>query len=389
MPVPFPSAADVLLATARRGRSAGHRRRRGGAQSTPEWRADQPPALADRGDDRIDDGIRRSGRRGSPPRAPEFGRAMARRQRGVPPAHAAVHAARARSCSCRLPDEVAERDRGVRRRAGRRRRHAARRAAIRARKPRAGAHRLPAQRLHGDVGSGAIRDAAHVAARLPTRGSSARSTPRSRGSGKRCAACPEGTLGREVARFYDARGFAFPGSPGSAPPLLAQHDWVHVARRATGRRSRARSRCSRSSRAPTTTRARSRCWRWSIGLFETGYLATGAGLFEYDRGHLSHEGMAVRLADALRRGAMVGAARRRARPPRCATGSPMRTARSTRCAPSSASSPSRRHAVASGSVIGVGAGRHLAVSVRMRTDGRPRRPAARYDSYGAVPTPRE
>src|SRR3954454_23236677 len=39
---------------------------------------------------------------------------------------------------------------------------------------------------------------------------------------------PEGTLGREVVKFYDARGFAFPGRPGSAPPLLAQHDWVHV-----------------------------------------------------------------------------------------------------------------------------------------------------------------
>jgi hypothetical protein len=44
-----------------------------------------------------------------------------------------------------------------------------------------------------------------------------------------------------------------------------------------------------------------------ISLFETGYLATGAGLFEYDRGHLSHEGMAVRLADAMRRGALVAA----------------------------------------------------------------------------------
>ena len=31
-----------------------------------------------------------------------------------------------------------------------------------------------------------------------------------------------------VFRFYRARGFVFPGLPGSAPPLLAQHDWVHV-----------------------------------------------------------------------------------------------------------------------------------------------------------------
>src|SRR4051794_37852440 len=38
---------------------------------------------------------------------------------------------------------------------------------------------------------------------------------------------PDGTLGREVAKFYDAREFVFPGRLGSAPPLLAQHDWVH------------------------------------------------------------------------------------------------------------------------------------------------------------------
>src|SRR5262249_13733990 len=39
---------------------------------------------------------------------------------------------------------------------------------------------------------------------------------------------PAGSLGCAVVNFYDARGFVFPGRPGSAPPLLAQHDWVHV-----------------------------------------------------------------------------------------------------------------------------------------------------------------
>ena len=39
---------------------------------------------------------------------------------------------------------------------------------------------------------------------------------------------PAGTLGRGVWEFYTARGFTFPGLAGSAPPLLAQHDWVHV-----------------------------------------------------------------------------------------------------------------------------------------------------------------
>ena len=40
-----------------------------------------------------------------------------------------------------------------------------------------------------------------------------------------------------------------------------------------------------------------------VCLFETGYLTTGAGLFESDTGHLSRLGVAVRLADAMRRGA--------------------------------------------------------------------------------------
>lgn len=40
--------------------------------------------------------------------------------------------------------------------------------------------------------------------------------------------CPPGSLGRGVFEFYRSRGFSFPGLVGSAPPLLAQHDWVHV-----------------------------------------------------------------------------------------------------------------------------------------------------------------
>ena len=43
-----------------------------------------------------------------------------------------------------------------------------------------------------------------------------------------------------------------------------------------------------------------------VSLFETGNLAvSGAGLFEADPGHLRDAGMAVRLADAMRRGALV------------------------------------------------------------------------------------
>ncbi|HEY1740860.1 MAG TPA: hypothetical protein VGI86_19250 [Acidimicrobiia bacterium] len=117
---------------------------------------------------------------------------------------------------------------------------------------------------------------------------------------------PAGTLGREVAKFYDARGFVFPGRLGSAPPLLAQHDWVHVL---TGYGSTVESELEVFgfiSRANDDARAFS-LLAMVVSLFETGYLSSGAGLFEYDRGHLSHHGMAVRLADAMRRGALCAA----------------------------------------------------------------------------------
>jgi hypothetical protein len=117
---------------------------------------------------------------------------------------------------------------------------------------------------------------------------------------------PDDTLGRAVARFYDARGFSFPGSPASAPPLLAQHDWVHVIADYGSSVESELEVFAFISRANDDPRAFS-LLAMVISLFETGYLATGAGLFEYDRGHLSHEGMAVRLADAMRRGALVAA----------------------------------------------------------------------------------
>jgi hypothetical protein len=116
---------------------------------------------------------------------------------------------------------------------------------------------------------------------------------------------PEGTLGNGVWRFYRARGFSFPGSPGSAPVTLAQHDWMHVL-------------CDFGSTVESEievfgfiARANDDPAGFSLlamvlGLFETGYLFNAAkGFFEYDRGHFSRdaEHMAVRLADAMARGA--------------------------------------------------------------------------------------
>ncbi len=121
------------------------------------------------------------------------------------------------------------------------------------------------------------------------------------------ADCPDGSLGQGISRFYAARGFSFPGLPQSAPPLLAQHDWVHVVADYGSTVEAEIEVFGFIARANDDPRAFS-LLAMVISLFETGYLASGAGLFTYDRGHLSREGMPVRLADAMRRGALVGAA---------------------------------------------------------------------------------
>lgn len=113
-----------------------------------------------------------------------------------------------------------------------------------------------------------------------------------------------GSLGRPVWELYRARGFNFPGTPGSAPPLLAQHDWVHVlADYGTTVESELEV-FGFIARANDDMRAFS-LLAMVVSLFETGYLRTGAGLFEYSIGHLSaNSDVAVRLADAMRRGAL-------------------------------------------------------------------------------------
>jgi hypothetical protein len=117
---------------------------------------------------------------------------------------------------------------------------------------------------------------------------------------------PEDTLGHGVWRLYQARGFAFPGLPGSAPPLLAQHDWVHVLGDFGTRVESELEVFALIARANDDMRAFS-LLAMVVSLFETGYLRTGAGLFQSDRGHLSGpsagRAMAIRVADAMRRGA--------------------------------------------------------------------------------------
>jgi hypothetical protein len=115
---------------------------------------------------------------------------------------------------------------------------------------------------------------------------------------------PAGTLGRGVWELYQARGFTFPGQPGSAPPLLAQHDWVHVVGNFGTTVECELEVFAFIARANDDMHAFS-LLAMVVSLFETGYLRTGAGLFEADLGHLSAgHGVALRMADAMRRGAL-------------------------------------------------------------------------------------
>ena len=114
---------------------------------------------------------------------------------------------------------------------------------------------------------------------------------------------PAGTLGRGIFEFYEARGFVFPGLPGSAPPLLAQHDWVHVLADYGSRVESELEVFAFISRANDDPRAFS-LFAMVLSLFETGYLRAGAGLFEAYPGQMSQDGVAQRVADALRRGAL-------------------------------------------------------------------------------------
>lgn len=115
---------------------------------------------------------------------------------------------------------------------------------------------------------------------------------------------PVGTIGRGVTDFYRDRGFAYPGRPNSAPPLLAQHDWVHVLADYGTSLENEIEVFAFMARANDDPRAFS-LLAMVVSLFETGYLAAGAGLFEANPGHLATTGMATRLADAMRRGALT------------------------------------------------------------------------------------
>ena len=78
----------------------------------------------------------------------------------------------------------------------------------------------------------------------------------------------------------------------------------------TARPSSRRSRCSVSFHGRTTTCTPSRCWPWCSRSSRPGSCRMRAGLFDASPGHFSGDpGMAIRLSDAMRRGALCHDAR--------------------------------------------------------------------------------
>ncbi len=115
----------------------------------------------------------------------------------------------------------------------------------------------------------------------------------------------DGTLGRSVWEMYRGRGFSLPGSQGGASAYLAQHDFVHVlADYGTNLSGEIEVFAMIGSADPDP---KGFAWLTTlIGLFETGYVAD-AGFFTSDlkQRRLDSAAMHIRLADALRRGAVL------------------------------------------------------------------------------------
>ena len=146
--------------------------------------------------------------------------------------------------------------------------------------------RLRAQRVHGRMAPRRRSGAAHVDRAGQGLGLGGRTTRPWWRAGRPSVIWRPARSVAGCRSFYRARGFAFPGAPGSAPPLLAQHDWVHVLADFGTTVECELEVFAFIARANDDMRGFS-LLAMVVSLFETGYLRTGAGLFESDLGHLS------------------------------------------------------------------------------------------------------
>ena len=298
---------------------------------------------------------------------------------GLPHPHRADHGAR-RADPGADPAVGGRAGTRVRRRTLRRRRDDLGRGGVRRRRAGRRRSRLLPQRLSRVRRSRSAARPARRGARavLGGRHGGSRGSPR-----KWCAleALPVGTLGRGVADFYRDRGFVYPGLPGSAPPLLAQHDWVHVLAGYGTTLENELEVFAFIARANDDPRGFS-LLAMIVSLFETGNLATGAGLFEANPGHLHETGMAVRIADAMRRGALMrgqpGLPRRRL----------VRAGRPSggRAAPRVRDDRARARGDRGGFARGLGGRRHHPVPAELRAALPPSSPAVRYLPWAPDPS---
>ena len=258
-------------------------------------------------------------------------------------------------CSCELvlnplPEEVVGRVEAYARRAGRRRRDAARsRARLREWQPRARARSTSSAAATWRRGIRSTPSTLHTSRALDEAWEMRCDDPDLAARWDALGDCPEERSARGRAVLRRARGFAFPGLPGSAPPLLAQHDWVHVLADYGSTVEAEIEVFAFIARANDDPRAFS-LLAMVISLFETGYLASGAGPVRVrPRPSVArrHAG-SPRRRDAARR---AGRRRTPAAPTSStSTGSSTPTCRSTTFAPSSASRRSRSARSTAGSV---------------------------------------
>ncbi|MEI8335764.1 MAG: hypothetical protein WCG37_02735 [Actinomycetes bacterium] len=119
------------------------------------------------------------------------------------------------------------------------------------------------------------------------------------------SALPQSTLGRGVWEFYRARGYQFPGSPGSASKYLAQHDWLHVIGDYGSTVESEIEVFGLISRANDDPKGFA-LLAMSVSLFQSGG-GRSAGIFDTGNQKVSSDPrrIGIRLADAMYRGAIV------------------------------------------------------------------------------------
>lgn len=114
--------------------------------------------------------------------------------------------------------------------------------------------------------------------------------------------CPQGSIGRSVWEFYQMRGFAFPGQPGSVNVAVAQHDWIHVLAD-YGTTPMGEIEASSFQNSTTRTPGAMLGFIGVLALFESGLMPASLIVPQQPGHSLSAPGGIERMAEAVARGA--------------------------------------------------------------------------------------